>query len=325
MATEDNMGKTGKNRQKYTDQKKKDYNSDSHKEEGTIDSSSSQDNMDSVIKTIHGQIKTVNEEIERMESKVDKSISNVNDSMQKGITALEKQINLLQHQMIEMGQRNARKPLEEGNSSISKKLEELIELTEMLEGKFGKVDELYTLLSDNGVTIKREIPPVSEEDQDVLNLTKYAGRIIEQLGYGTRTYVRERKNMEQRKKEIDNYKQVTEERIAVAKEQAEKEATVKLLQNLLEKYDSIDSIIDSTEQRVRLIWSFMMETGCVIETIDETELKKNNTISLSEELTEKMAARYEGIKGAGMYKVIKTGIVLDKEIICPAVFQQMEE
>lgn len=206
------------------------------------------------------------------------------------------------------------------------KIEELCEAAEMMEGRLQKLDQLdqiESVLSDKGIEINREYPPTCEEEEDIINLVRYSKKITEQLGYAARELIRKKSVFENKDQSMANEQKVTEQKISDAREEGILTGKITVVKALLEKYADIDTIIDSEDPHVHVIWPFLQEAGAEID--GDGSYKKGEIIDLSDDDVERMAAIYKKIQGAGKYRVVKTGIKFAGEIVFKAEFEKVRE
>lgn len=205
-------------------------------------------------------------------------------------------------------------------------IKELSETTELIHSKvknLDQLDQIRSILSEKGVEINREYPPVCEEEEDIINLVRYSKKISEQLGYAARELVRKKSAYERKEQSFIKEQEIIDKKIEDAYKMGIIEGRLDVVKAILEKYTNIDIIIESEIEYVHAIWSFLQELG--VEIAGEGAYKKGKELVLSEEDAEKMAARYKKIEGAGRYRVEKTGLSFANEVVFLAEFKKIVE
>lgn len=275
--------------------------------------------------------KKAQEKLEKNVGKIQKNVETVEQNIQKSAENLSRQINdttkVLKNDQEQI--KSNQEIILSREKTILKKVEqigELCEVTEMLEGKLNKLDQIdavISLLSDKGVEISREFPPTCEEEEDIINLVRYSKKITEQLGYAARDLIRKRAAYDSKEQSIANEQKIIEEKIAEAYNAGIKKGKLEVINALLGKYTDIDTIIESDIDHVRMIWALLKDFG--VDFDGDGYFKKGEIISFGVEEAEKMAATYKKFDGAGKYKVVKSGLVYKDEIVFKAEFERVIE
>lgn len=210
--------------------------------------------------------------------------------------------------------------------SASKAIEECEESIETMEGtlhKLEQLDEIAELLRDKGVNISREIPAVNAEEEDIINLVRYSQKISEQLGYAARELIRKKKTFADQAQNNANEQDVIKQKISQARDEGEKKGQLYVVKQLLGKYADIDAIKESKDEYVHVIWTMLTELGVEID--GEGVFEKGEIIDFQDEDIQKMVGTYSKLEGAGKYKVTKTGLIFNSDIICKAEFEKIKE
>lgn len=211
-------------------------------------------------------------------------------------------------------------------NSVGKRVGELGESVESIEGdlhKLDQLDEIAELLRNKGLNISMEFPPVNAEEEDIVNLVRYAQKITEQLGYAARNLIRKQEAFRSQAESNANEQKMMAQKIEKAYSDGISEGQKLVVKQLLSKYEDVDTIKDSQESYVHVIWTMLTELGVVID--GEGQYEKGNVIELSLEDIERMMATYSKLEGAGRYKVVRTGLSLHGEIISAAQFEKAVE
>lgn len=211
-------------------------------------------------------------------------------------------------------------------NAVGKKMGDLVESVEGIEGnltKLDQLDEIANLLRYKGLDISMEIPPVNAEEEDIINLVRYAQKITEQLGYAARDLIRKSESFKNQAESNENEQKVMFQRIDKARQEGINEGRIQVVKQLISKYEDIDAIKESTDNYVHVIWTMMRELGVEID--GEGFFEKGKEIELSDDEIEKMMATYSKFDGTGKYRVTRTGLVFHGEIISVAQFAKMTE
>lgn len=211
-------------------------------------------------------------------------------------------------------------------NSVGKRVGELGESVESIEGdlhKLDQLDEIAELLRNKGLNISMELPPVNAEEEDIVNLVRYAQKITEQLGYAARNLIRKQEAFRSQAESNANEQKMMAQKIEKAYSDGISEGQKLVVKQILSKYEDVDTIKDSQESYVHVIWTMLTELGVVID--GEGQYEKGNVIELSLEDVERMMATYSKLEGAGRYKVVRTGLSLHGEIISAAQFEKAVE
>lgn len=282
------------------------------------------DNVCDTIEAISKEIKTVSEQTVREIVQTGKTASR--DAGKMIVQEVKSEFTNLASRLQDDAKKNQEELLR-GTKSIQKKVEELDEIceaTEMIEGRLAKLDQIDTIvniLSEKGIEISRDYPPVCEEEEDIINLVRYAKKISEQLGYAARELIRKRAFYENKEQNFVNEQAVTEKKISDARNAGVAEGKLFALKALLSKYVDIDTIIDSDSAHVHAIWAFMQELDVMID--GDGKYRKGLELEFSEEEAEKLAGNYQKLGGAGRYRVVKTGLRYGGEVIFRAEFEKL--
>ena len=269
--------------------------------------------------------------LEKPVEKIKKNIEFVEKNIQESTEKLSKQMNDTAKAL-----KNEQEQLKDTQESILAKektilkkmdqIEELCEVTEVLEGKLNKLDQIDTvvsLLSDKGVEISREFPPVCKEEEDIINLVRYSKKITEQLGYAARDFIRKKAAYDSKEQNIANEQKIVEEKITEAYNSGMKQGKLEVINALLGKYTDIDTIMESDIPHVHAIGSLLKDLG--VECDGDGCFKKGNILSFNTAEVEKMSAIYKKLDGEGTYKVVKSGLVYNNEIVFKAEFEKVTE
>lgn len=152
-------------------------------------------------------------------------------------------------------------------------------------------------------------------------MVRYSQKITEQLGYAARDLIRKRETFKNQAESNENEQKVMAQRIRTARQEGLAEGRLQVVKQLLSKYEDVDAIKDSTENYIHVIWTMLTELGVVID--GDGFYEKGKEIELSDEDIEKMMAVYSKFDGAGRYRVVRTGLSLDGEIISAAQFSKV--
>lgn len=225
--------------------------------------------------------------------------------------------------------KNEGKTLKDGQDKLSSKLSKLAQAIddtnvscEMIEGKTSQIDKLVEILSDKGVVISNEIPPINAEEEDIINLVRYSQKISEQLGFAARELIRRKAAFESQEKGNANEQQAYERKIAEAKEVGIKQGKLETIKELLSTVNDVDALMDEENSYVSAFWNRLRELGVEIDS--DGEYKKGSKVEITE-ISEKMSAAYRGLTEPGIYMVTKTGIIFEGEIIIAAEFEKVNE
>lgn len=211
-------------------------------------------------------------------------------------------------------------------NTVGKRVTELGESVEGIEGKLHRLDqldEIAELLRDKGLAVSRDIPPVNADEEDIINLVRYSQKITEQLGYAARDLIRKREAFKSQEESNANEQRVMEQKIAKAHDEGVQEGKKAFIKQLLSKYEDVDTIRESGNNYVHAIWTLLMELGVSID--GEGYYEKGKEIELAASDIEKMIGTYSKLEDAGKYRVIRTGLCFQGEILCKAVFEKVTE
>lgn len=211
-------------------------------------------------------------------------------------------------------------------TSISQTVKDMTHSVESIEGKLSslsKLDTIAEILQDKGLTLSLEIPPVNADEEDIVNLVHYSQKITEQLGYAARELLRKQVAFKSQEESNSNEQQVMERKKAEAFEAGVLDGKKQFIEKLVEKYSDIDYIKESEDSHIHVIWTLLSELGVSID--GDGNYEKGNELVFNEQNVENMIATYSKLEGAGKYKVVKTGIILNGEIISKAEFEKIQE
>ena len=207
---------------------------------------------------------------------------------------------------------------------VGKRVGELSESIESMEGdlhRLNQLDEIAELLRNKGLNLSMEIPPISAEEADIINLVRYSQKITEQLGYAARDLIRKQEAFKSQAESNENEQNMIVKKIEDSYNRGLDDGKKTVIKQLLAKYENIDTIKDSQESQMHVIWTLLMELGVEID--GNGSYEKGKEIDLSEEDIQKMMATYSKLDGAGKYKVTRTGLSFGGEIISKAQFEKI--
>lgn len=211
-------------------------------------------------------------------------------------------------------------------NAVGKRMGDLVESVEGIEGnltRLDQLDEIANLLRDKGLSISMEIPPVNADEEDIINLVRYSQKITEQLGYAARDLIRKQEAFKSQAESNENEQRIMSQKIESARQEGIAEGKMHVVKQLLSKYEDVDAIKDSAENYIHVIWTMLTELGVVID--GEGSYEKGKEIALSNEDIEKMMSIYSKFDGAGKYRVVRTGLSFQGEIISIAQFAKITE
>lgn len=211
-------------------------------------------------------------------------------------------------------------------NGVGKRVTDLGESVEGIEGKLSRleqIDEIAELLRDKGLTISRDIPPVNADEEDIINLVRYSQKITEQLGYAARDLIRKQEAFKSQEESNANEQRMMEQKIAKAHAEGVEEGKKVFVKQLLSKYEDVDTIRESDNNHVHAIWTLLMELGVSIN--GEGYYEKGKEIELAASDIEKMIGTYSKLEDAGKYRVVRTGLCFQGEILCKAAFEKVTE
>lgn len=267
--------------------------------------------------------------VEKIRDDASKSIvrdskSEIKESKNLIISSIEKVKKEIKEEIATDIKRNTK----EGQDKLSSKLTKLSHLVddtiascETIEGRTKKIDDILQVLSDKGVVISSEIPPVNAEEEDIINLVRYSQKISEQLGFAARELIRRKAAFDNQEKGNINEQQAVERKISEARQEGVAKGKFETIKAILTTVNGADSLINSDNNYVSAIWNSLKELGVEID--GDEEYQKDNEIDL-QDISEKMLATYSGLSGEGKYKVTKTGLVFANEILIAAEFEKIE-
>lgn len=209
-------------------------------------------------------------------------------------------------------------------TTVGKRMSELGESVESIEGdlrKLDQLDEIAELLRNKGLNLSMEIPPVNAEEEDIINLVRYSQKITEQLGYAARDLIRKQEAFKSQAESNENEQRMMAQKLEASYKSGIVEGKKQVVKQLLAKYEDVDAIKESDENYVHVIWTLLMELGVVID--GDGHYEKGREIELSAEDIGKMMATYSKLEVPGLYRVVRTGLSLRGEIISAAQFEKI--
>lgn len=269
---------------------------------------------------IKGTVQELGRNIDtKLKRYIDESMNSIGQKTQKAAEDVSRKVNDAGRSMGELQDKIISKV-----NTVGKRMGDFVESVEGIEGNLTRLDQLDViadLLRDKGLNISMEIPPVNAEEEDIINLVRYSQKITEQLGYAARDLIRKRETFKNQAESNENEQKVMAQRIRTARQEGLAEGRLQVVKQLLSKYEDVDAIKDSTENYIHVIWTMLTELGVVID--GDGFYEKGKEIELSDEDIEKMMAVYSKFDGAGRYRVVRTGLSLDGEIISAAQFSKV--
>lgn len=273
-------------------------------------------NTNEISEYVVNKTSLLNENIKKY---ADETTSIVKDKSQKSTEHIIRRLNDATRTLTEIQDKVVSK-----TSAVDKRVSDLSESVESIEGKLKSLDQLddiSRLLQDKGLVMSMDIPPINADEEDIINLVRYSQRITEQLGYAARDLIRKQIIFRSQEQSNANEQGMMDKKLSLAREEGITEGKKQLINQLISKYEDIDTIKDSVEGHVHAIWVFLQEIGVEID--GDGEYIKGETVNISKEKAERMMAIYSGIKDEGKYRVIRTGLVFAGEIVYKAEFEKI--
>lgn len=240
-----------------------------------------------------------------------KEIGKASDSINRQLTKTEK--NIIENQ----------ESISSKFTATKKRISDIGDSVETIEGKLGKLDEITELLKNKGLSMSMEIPPVNADEEDIVNLVCYSQKITEQLGYAARELIRKQEAIRSQAESNKNEQKIIAQKIDDEYKRGSDEGKKMIIQNLIDRFEDIDRIKDAEDSYVHMIWSWLTDIGAVIS--GEGRYEKGKEIVLTSDDIEKMMGTYSQLEGAGKYKVMRTGLTFKGEIISAAQFEKVTE
>jgi len=209
-------------------------------------------------------------------------------------------------------------------NAVGKRVTDMGGSIEGIEGKLHRLDQLDTiteLLQNKGLIMSMEIPPVNADEEDIINLVRYSQKITEQLGYAARDMIRKQEAFKSQEEGNANEQKMMDQKVSKAHDDGVLEGKKAFVKQLISKYEDIDTIRESENNHIHVIWTLLMELGVVID--GEGCYEKGKVIDFSDADIERLIGTYSKLDGAGKYKVVKTGLSFQGEIICKAKFEKV--
>lgn len=209
-------------------------------------------------------------------------------------------------------------------NAVGKRVTDMGESIEGIEGNLHRLDQLDTiteLLQNKGLTMSMEIPPVNADEEDIINLVRYSQKITEQLGYAARDLIRKQEAFKSQEEGNANEQKMIEQKIAKAHDGGVLEGEKSFVKQLISKYEDIDTIRESDNSYIHVIWTLLMELGVLID--GNGYYEKGKEIDFTDADIERLIGTYSKLEGAGKYKVVKTGLSFRGEIICKSEFEKI--
>jgi hypothetical protein len=209
-------------------------------------------------------------------------------------------------------------------NAVRKCVTDMGESIEGIEGNLHRLDQLDTiteLLKNKGLTMSMEIPPINADEEDIINLVRYSQKITEQLGYAARDLIRKQEAFKSQEEGNANEQKMMDQKIANAHEDGVLEGKKAFVKQLISKYEDIDTIRESDNNHIHVIWTLLTELGVVID--GEGYYEKGKEIDFEDADIERLIGTYSKLDGAGQYKIVKTGLCFQGEIICKAEFEKI--
>lgn len=282
------------------------------------------DDVDVIMDTVVETSRNVEKKVDEVHKETSQTIQYI-AGMSRAFSDLPKTIGntvMAQADRVLDGQ----KKLAAATDRNAKLISEIAETTETFQGQFKKLDQIDTLtqvLSDKGLEIKKTAAPTSREEEDIVNMSKYATAIIDQLTIAACELVKKQAEYDKQ----DGYKANSEQEMKAQIEEeravATKKAKLELVSAILNKFTDIEDMMNKENQMLSLVWSALTEQGVEID--GNGSYKKGESVEISAEDAEKMSAKYAGINGAGKYTVTKTGLSFQGETVFKAEFEKQSE
>lgn len=274
------------------------------------------------VDTIKKYVESAIESLDRQAKQcIDNTTHHIVDKTQKASQNMIDRVNTAARTLKEEQEKISSKMI-----SVDQRVNDVGESIESIEGNLQRLDQLddiVKLLQNKGLIMNMEIPPVNAEEEDIINLVRYSQKITEQLGYAARDLIRKQVAFKSQAQSNANEQSMMEQKIAVAHEEGVKEGKKIFIKQLISKYADVDAIKESKDSHVHAIWVLLEELGVAID--GDGIFSKCQEVVIRDEEADRMTGIYNGITDGGRYKVLRTGLVYDGEIIYKAEFEKVEE
>lgn len=232
---------------------------------------------------------------------------------------------LKEMQTAQSGIRAAQRGQQELLSWVQMDMEDLGDRVDEIAGKLdkicnpvetllGAVNQVYALLTQDGVIIAREERPVNYDAARIDDAKNLIGKLTEELASVGHSYVREAEKFENASKKEESHNQELSKVYEEAKNAGKAEGEQALLRSLLGLYEDLDAL----QEREGVLAAFLKEHGLR----QAGRLAKGGEVVLSAEEAEALLTEAEGLGGAGRYRVLRSLWYLGDQMVSTA---QLEE
>ncbi|MBI5982752.1 hypothetical protein P5F43_15510 [Clostridium perfringens] len=210
------------------------------------------------------------------------------------------------------------------SDKTSKYNSEITEILEVIQGKMNNIDGISRIeekLENLNFSGKNNnIKLASYEDEVIVNMAEYGEAIIQQLAGAARKFATNKSSIENINKERKENEIRLKSKIKDTEEKISKEVKKELLGDLASKFETLDKLFNSEDNKDLMIKQFLVNNGLEID----SKLKIGETIEISEENKRDLESKaiFEGI---GTYKVEESLFKINEEVYQKAKLVKMDQ
>ncbi len=199
------------------------------------------------------------------------------------------------------------------STNFPKELRSIGKSCETIEGKVRRIDDIHKLLDEKGISIREEFPPSNDDEETVVQLSKYCEKIVSHLTTAARHYARNRDDIsrEGRQKHEEEIEKARGESFNIGKEAGR----IEVLEDLIEKFD-METLLRGDSEQVKTVFGFLRNHGLE----EDGKIQEGKKIEIQEENRGELEPMAE-FQGLGVFTVKASCYKLGDKIIRKAVLE----
>lgn len=206
----------------------------------------------------------------------------------------------------------------------NKRIKNIEKATEVIQGKIETLqnsnnDDIKKLLEDKTVTLKKEFPPLNEDEATIIELAKYGEYISEQLTIAARHYARKRKEIEEIAEERNRHGQELIKVRNEAERTGYEKGKLEYVRSLISNYSDLHALFTSETSELQVLATFLKNQGVAVH----EDFAQGELVEIAEH-NQQAAEVYASFTGLGTFVVKKPAYLVGENVYQKAVLVPYE-
>lgn len=206
----------------------------------------------------------------------------------------------------------------------NKRIKNIEKATEVIQGKIETLqnsnnDDIKKLLEDKTFTLKKEFPPMNEDEATIVELAKYGEYISEQLTIAARHYARKRKEIDEIAEERNRHGQ----ELIKVRDEAERagyeKGKLEFVSSLISNYSDLHALFTNETSELQVLATFLKNQGVVVH----EDFAQGELVEIAAH-NQQAAEVYASFTGVGTFVVKKPAYLVGENVYQKAALVQYE-